>query len=146
MSTTPAPGTLAAVLADMETLHSELDALRTAVSAAAHGAEQVAARMAVIEQITPAAPAAPAAAPAGQPYRYQSLPDWVDEVFARLATTRRAKWCTNWAAHLEATARLEVLWHTWEAAWASFSLAGNSAAITMPAPKAARPAARGAPS
>lgn len=116
MSTTPAPGTLAAVLADLETLHSELEALRTSVAAAADGAEQVAARIAVIEQITPAAPAA---APAGQPYRYQALPDWVDEVFARLATTRRAKWCTNWSAHLEAHARLEVLWHTWEAAWAA---------------------------
>ena len=53
------------------------------------------------------------------PYRYQHLADWVDEVFARLAAAHRAKWCTRWADHAEAHIRLEVLWHTWEAAMAA---------------------------
>ena len=40
-------------------------------------------------------------------------------MFARLAAAHRAKWCTNWADHSEAKIRLEVLWHTWEAAMAA---------------------------
>ena len=70
----------------------------------------------MIEALAP--PAASAPAPA-YPYRYQELADWVDEVFARLAAGHRAKWCTNWADHGEAHLRLEVLWHTWEAAMAA---------------------------
>ena len=63
-------------------------------------------------------PATPHPSPS-YPYRYQHLADWVDEVFARLAAAHRAKWCTSWADHAEAHIRLEVLWHTWEAAMAA---------------------------
>ena len=75
-------------------------------------------RLAVIEQMVPQA-AQPTPPAPSYPYRYQQLEDWVDEVFARLAAAHRAKWCTNWADHAEAKIRLEVLWHTWEAAMAA---------------------------
>lgn len=113
----PAPETLSAVFADLQALHEQVDALLAAAGHTDAGTEQLAARLAVIEQLVPQA-ADPAPAPS-YPYRYQHLADWVDEVFTRLAAGHRAKWCTNWAAHAEAQIRLEVLWHTWEAAMAA---------------------------
>ncbi len=112
----PAPVTLAAILADLHDLHDEVHALSQVRAESVAKADELAARLAVIEQLVPQA--APTAAPS-YPYRYQQLEDWVDEVFARLAAGHRAKWCTNWAAHLQAQVRLEALWHTWEAAMAA---------------------------
>ena len=99
----------------MADLHDEVTALRQVHGQADTVTEQLANRLAVLEALTP--PTAGAAA--ASEYRYQELADWVDEVFARLAAAHRAKWCTNWAAHPEAHIRLEVLWHTWEAAMAA---------------------------
>jgi hypothetical protein len=112
------PVTLGAVLADLRDLHDEVQALRQVRSDDADLAAALSGRLAVIEQMVPqAAPATPPAP--SYPYRYQQLEDWVDEVFARLAAAHRAKWCTNWSDHAEAKIRLEVLWHTWEAAMAA---------------------------
>lgn len=105
----PPPGSTLADLAD------ELAALTAARAAADAAAAVLAERVDLLEQLAPAA--APAAG--GHPYRYDDLPGWVDEVFARLAAGHRAKWCTNWQDHAEAAIRLRVLWHTWEAAMAA---------------------------
>jgi hypothetical protein len=115
---TPTAGQLATVLADVADLHDEVTALRQVHGQADTVTEQLANRLAVLEALTPPTAGAAGAAPAS-PYRYQELADWVDEVFARLGAAHRAKWCTNWAAHPEAHIRLEVLWHTWEAAMAA---------------------------
>jgi hypothetical protein len=115
---TPTAGQLATVLADVADLHDEVTALRQVHGQADTVTEQLANRLAVLEALTPPTAGAAGAALAS-PYRYQELADWVDEVFARLAAAHRAKWCTNWAAHPEAHIRLEVLWHTWEAAMAA---------------------------
>ena len=119
-ATAPEPSTgqaitLAAIHAAVADLADELTDLRTARSTADAAATELATRVALVEQITPGTAAQ---APAW-PYRYTRLPDWVDEVFARLGAAHRAKWCTNWEAHPEARVRLEVLWHTWEAAMAA---------------------------
>jgi hypothetical protein len=108
--------TLAAIYTDLRDLHDEVQALRQGRADAQGHAEELAARLGVIEQLVPTGP--PAAAPS-YPYRYNELADWVDEVFARVAAGHRTRWCTNWAAHLEARPRLELLWHTWEAAMAA---------------------------
>lgn len=101
----------------VEALRDEFDALSTQVTAAtataAHRLTGLADRLAILEQLA----MTPAAQPGGgTPYQYASLGEWVDEVFTRLAARHRVRWCSNWEAHLEARARLEALWHTWEAA------------------------------
>ena len=105
----------AAILAALNDLADEVAALAAARTAADGAADELAARVARVEQLATPGPAESA----GWPYRYQALADWVDEVFARLAASHRAKWCTNWEAHPEARVRLEVLWHTWESAMAA---------------------------
>ena len=111
----PLPASVDALCAAVADLADELTDLRTAQVTAGAAAGELAARLALVEQLAPN-PAQPAP---GWPYRYQALADWIDEVFARLAAAHRAKWCTNWDAHPEARIRLEVLWHTWEAAMAA---------------------------
>ena len=109
------PVTLGAVFADLRDLHDEVQALRHVRRDDTELAASRSARLAVIEQMVPqATPTTPS-----WPYRYQQLADWVDEVFARLAAGHRARWCSSWADHAEAQIRLEVLWHTWEAAMAA---------------------------
>ena len=112
----PTAAQLAEVLADVADLHDEVTALRQVNHQADTVIEALAGRLAVLEALTPPTTTG---APVVSEYRYQELADWVDEVFARLAAAHRAKWCTNWAAHPEAVIRLEVLWHTWEAAMAA---------------------------
>lgn len=101
--------------ADLRDLADEVAHLAAARANADAAAAELAERVAMLEQV---APAAEAGAAVGHPYRYQHLADWVDEVFARLAAGHRAKWCTGWDQHAEARVRLEVLWHTWESAMA----------------------------
>jgi hypothetical protein len=121
MTAEPIPNShdLSQVLRELQSLRDELDGLATDLTG--HGANtdhrlaELADRLAIVEQV------APSVQPTAQahPHRYQSLGEWVDEVFTRLATQHRAKWCTDWEHHLEARTRLEVLWHTWEAAMAA---------------------------
>lgn len=111
----PAGPALAAQLADLRDTLAGLGAEQAAAAAnTEHRLNGLAERLAVIEQ----GPAAGQPA-AGYPYRYGELGDWVDEVFTRIAARHRAKWCTAWEQHLDARLRLEVLWHTWEAAHAA---------------------------
>ena len=124
----PEPGTdpaplptvpqLATVIADLEALHDHVNTLGAADERRAAAAKKLDARLAQLEAMTPTPQPTPQPSPS-YPYRYQHLADWVDEVFARLAAAHRAKWCTRWADHAEAHIRLEVLWHTWEAAMAA---------------------------
>jgi hypothetical protein len=125
------PNDPADLTVDLRDLADEVAALGAARGAAAALAEDLAERVALLEATERAAllaAAGPAPQPpaggAGQPYRYQHLSDWVDEVFARLAAAHRAKWCTSWESHPEARVRLEALWHTWEAATAAAPGAG----------------------
>jgi hypothetical protein len=115
------PGTglqasLEAVVAAVADLTDEVTHLAAARATADAAAGELAARLALVEALTPAPGGPP---PSRYPYRYEELPDWVDEVFARLAAAHRAKWCTSWEAHPEARIRLQALWHTWEAAMAA---------------------------
>ena len=73
-------------------------------------------RISALETLTPDGVGGP---PPSYPYIYPTVGDWVDEVFTRLAAAYRVKWCTAWEDHLEARARLDLLWHTWESAHAA---------------------------
>jgi hypothetical protein len=103
-----------ALTPDLEDLADEVAGLVAARASAEAAAAELADRVARLEQAAPADSPAP-----GVPYRYEDLADWVDEVFARLAASHRAKWCTSWESHPEARIRLEALWHTWESAMAA---------------------------
>ncbi len=115
----PASPELSQVLRELQSLREEVETLAADLTGydanTAHRITEIADRLAIVEQVAPAVqPAAKAHA-----YRYQSLGEWVDEVFTRLASKHRAKWCTDWEHHLEARTRLEVLWHSWESAMAA---------------------------
>ncbi len=123
---TPPPVlTLEALAAAVTSLTREVDLLR----ATAEPGVDLATRLDTVEhelagtqaRVESVAAVAALSQPAGTPdtsghaYQFESVADWVDEVFVRLAARHHARWCPRWEAHLEAQARLQLLWHTWEA-------------------------------
>lgn len=107
------------LLAELQALREEVESLTADLAGRGantdHRLTELSDRLSIVEDVAPSVQ--PGAA--NHPCRYQSLGEWVDEVFTRLAARHRAKWCTDWEHHLEARTRLEVLWHTWESAMAA---------------------------
>jgi hypothetical protein len=115
--------TLAAAVAH---LSAEVDALRldaehdidlaTRLDTVEHDLAALALRVETLTALGPLGQSGGPAVSAAAAYQYPDLESWVDEVFARLAARHQARWCPRWADHLEAVARLRLLWRTWEAA------------------------------
>ena len=116
-STGPQQATLEALAAELQTLRAAVDAdvdLATRLDSLEHDLAAVAARVETLTTL--AALGQPDTGGVGQGYQNATLAVWVDEVFARLAARHQARWCPRWAGHLEAVDRLQLMWHTWEAA------------------------------
>lgn len=115
------PADTQAAVAD---LAAELHTLRSAVEAGLDLATRLdnvehdlAATQARVETLTTlAALGQPEHPDTARGYQHPTLADWVDDVFTRLAARHQARWCPRWADHLEAVARLTLLWNTWESA------------------------------
>lgn len=111
--------------AAVATLAAEVDALRmttesgvdlgTRLDTVEHELSEAQARLATLATVAEVGQAGQSSAPGSAAYQYPNLDTWVDEVFARLAARHQARWCPRWDQHFEAAARLDLLWHTWEA-------------------------------
>lgn len=111
--------------AAVATLAAEVDALRmtaecgvdlgTRLDTVEHELAEAQVRLATLATVAEVGHPSQSSAPSSDPYQYPDLDTWVDEVFARLAARHQARWCTRWAQHFEAAARLDLLWRTWEA-------------------------------
>lgn len=117
-----APSETPDMRAALSELAAELHTLRGAAEASLDLATRLdnvehdlAAAQARVETLTTlAALGAPEQPDAARGYQHPNLHAWVDDVFSRLAARHQARWCPQWAEHLEAVHRLNLLWHTWE--------------------------------
>lgn len=121
----PDQPTLATAVA---TLAAEVDVLRataecgidlaTRLDTLEHDLAELQVRLGTLSTLGPLPQPGAAGPPPAAGYQFPVLAEWVDAVFTRLAARHQARWCPRWTDHLEAVARLQLLWHTWEPAHA----------------------------
>jgi hypothetical protein len=106
---------LGAATSDVPALRDEIASLRAGGDLAALNR-----RVAAVEEQVQASASTAAGNPVPPPedqWVFHSLDAWVEGYFVkvverRLSNTRR--WCSHWAEHDEAVARLRALWRSWE--------------------------------
>ena len=111
------PDKLAELAAELHTLRGAVEAsldLTTRLDSVEH---DLAAAQARVETLTNLAALGQVEQPdTARGSQHPTLHAWVDDVFSRLAARHQARWCPHWTDHLEAVHRLQLMWHTWEAA------------------------------